>query len=82
MPGSRTSCSSADAGEWLIEQGNFFPLQSMHMRPHAESHQLLQPGNGHWKLKVWHSSQLTGPGHRNLAEYVQSPLGGSDSWGP
>ena len=30
------------------------------MRPHAELHQQLYSGNGHWKLKVRHSFQLTG----------------------
>ena len=29
------------------------------MRPHAELHQHLQPGNGHRSLKVRHSLQLT-----------------------
>ena len=51
------------------------------MRPHAELHQQPYPGNGHWKLKVRHSFQLTGTQKpcKVCAEFC--PFGGSCSWG-
>ena len=54
-----------------------------HAFTHAELHQQLQPGNGHWSLKVQHSLQLTGAQKpckvRVCAEL--GPFGGSCSWG-
>ena len=51
------------------------------MRPHAELHQQPYPGNGHWKLKVMHSFQLTGTQKpcKVCAEFCS--FGGSCSWG-
>ena len=49
MPWSRTKCSGRDAGGWLVYKPTLFHWLSM--RPHAKSHQQLQPKSGHWNLK-------------------------------
>ena len=51
------------------------------MRPHAELHQQLYPGNGHWNLKVWRSFQLTGAQKSHKIRAELGPFGGSCAWG-
>ena len=51
------------------------------MRPHAELHEQLQPGNAHWDLKVRHSLQLTGAQKPRKVRAELGPLGGSCSQG-
>ena len=46
------------SGDGWLSNSPLFHRQSM--RPHAKSHQQLQPGNGHWKFKTWQSLQMIG----------------------
>ena len=57
-PDLAQSASAEMLGDGWSSKVTLFYWQSM--RPHAELHQQLQPGNGHWNLKVCHSFQLTG----------------------
>ena len=57
-PGLAQSAVAEMPGDGWPSKPTLFHWQSM--RPHAKLHQQLQPGNGHWNLKVWHSFYLTG----------------------
>ena len=51
------------------------------MRSRAELHQHLQPGNGHWNLKVRHSLELPGAQKPRKIRAKLGPFGGSCPWG-
>ena len=57
-PGPAQSTAAEMPGDGRFSKLTLFHRQGM--RPHAELHQQLYPGNGHWKLKVRYSFQLTG----------------------
>ena len=57
-PGPAQSAAAEMPGDGRFSKPTLFHRQGM--RPHAELHQQPYPGNGHWKLKVRHSFQLTG----------------------
>ena len=57
-PGLAQSAAAEMPGDGRFSKPTLFHRQGM--RPHAELHQQPYPGNGHWKLKVRHSFQLTG----------------------
>ena len=78
-PSPAQSAAAEMPGDGRFSKPTLFHRQGM--RPHAELHQQPYPGNGHWKLKVRHSFQLTGT-HKPCkvcAEFC--PFGGSCSWG-
>ena len=54
--GLAQSAAAEMPGDGWPNKPTLFHWQSM--RPHAELHQQLQPWNGHWNLKVWHSFPL------------------------
>ena len=78
-PGPAQSAAAEMPGDGRFSKPTLFHRQGM--RPHAELHQQPYPGNGHWKLKVRHSFQLTGTQKpcKVCAEFC--PFGGSCSWG-
>ena len=78
-PGPAQSTESEMPGDGRFSKPTLFHRQGM--RPHAELHQQPYPVNGHWKLKVRHSFQLTGTQKpcKVCAEFC--PFGGSCSWG-
>ena len=53
-PGPAQSAAAEMPGDGRFSKPTLFHRQGM--RPHAELHQQPYPGNGHWKLKVRHSS--------------------------
>ena len=57
-PGPAQSAAAEMPGDGRFSKPTLFHRQGM--RPHAELHQQPYPGNGHWKLKVRQSFQLTG----------------------
>ena len=78
-PGPAQSAAAEMPGDGRFSKPTLFHRQGM--RPHAELHQQPYPGNGHWKLKVRHSFQLTGTQKpcKVCAEFC--PFGGSCSCG-
>ena len=78
-PGPAQSAAAEMPGDGRFSKPTLFHRQGI--RPHAELHQQPYPGNGHWKLKVRHSFQLTGTQKpcKVCAEFC--PSGGSCSWG-
>ena len=78
-PGPAQSAAAEMPGDGRFSKPTLFHRQGM--RPHAELHQQPYPGNGHWKLNVRHSFQLTGTQKpcKVCAEFC--PFGGSCSWG-
>ena len=86
---SKTKCRSSpnaaqSAAAEMPGDGRFSKPTLLHrqgMRPHAELHQQLYPGNGHWKLKVRHSFHLTGTQKPCKVCAELCPFSGSCSWG-
>ena len=80
-PGLAHSAETEMPGDGWSSKPTLFRWQSM--RPHAELHQQLQPGNGHEKLKVRHSRLLTGAQKPCKVPVCAKlgPHGGSCSWG-
>ena len=78
-PGPAQSAEAEMPGDSRSSKPTLFHRQGM--RPHAELHQQLYPGNGHWKLKVRHSLQLTGTQKPCKVCAELCPFGGSCSWG-
>ena len=73
------SAAAEMPGDGWSSKPALFHWQSM--SPHAELHQQLQPGNGHWNLKLWHSFQLTRAQKPCKVCAELGPFGGSCSWG-
>ena len=67
-PSVAQSAAAEMSGDGRPSKPALFHRQSM--RPHAELHEPLQPGNGHWKLKVRHSVQLTGAQRERKRERI------------
>ena len=57
-PGPAQSTAVEMPGDGRFSKPTLFHRRGM--RPYAELHQQLYSGNGHWKLEVRHSFQLTG----------------------
>ena len=74
-PGPAQSAAAEMRGDGRFSKPTLFNRQGM--RPHAELHQQPYPGNGHWKLKVRHSFQLTGTQKpcKVCAEFCPMPYG-------
>ena len=73
---SLTKCSGTDAGG-MASLASLSLCHWQSMRPHAELHQQLYPGDRDWILKVWHSFELTGAQKPCRICAQLGPLGGS-----
>ena len=79
-PGLTPSAAAEKPGDGWSSKPTLFHWQSM--SPDAELHQQLQPGNGHWNLKAWHSFQSTGAQKScKICAELGPFFGGSCSWG-